>query len=155
MSAISSSTLFHFTNTLENLLNILTVEFRPHFCLEDFSILSRKSSPTKDQGIAVPMVSFCDLPLSQVSKHMETYGYYALGLSKAWGMANGLAPVLYTYSAATTARALLDLAQLARKPGAEQLSQVMDHLVKLLFLSKPYERQRDSKRPDPGKGAIL
>jgi len=33
---LSANSLFHFTNSLENLLNILKEEFRPRFCLEDF-----------------------------------------------------------------------------------------------------------------------
>jgi hypothetical protein len=139
LAAISSSTLFHFTDTRDNLLNILTVEFRPRFCLEDFSILSDRLRRAQNLQVAVPMVSFCDIPLSQVSKHMETYGCYALGLSKKWAMLNGLSPVLYTHHNATTARALYDLAQLARQSGPAPPNGVMSHLVKILFLSKPYE----------------
>lgn len=142
--ALSASVLFHFTNTLENLVNILTNEFRPHFCLEDFAILSRRAPPASDMRIAVPMVSFCDIPLSQVARHMDTYGYYALGLAKQWGMSHGLAPVLYAHPNAITARAVSDLARSVKSnspaPATGQVSKsIMSHLVKILFLTKPYE----------------
>ena len=34
-SGISAATLFHFTNSADNLISILTHEFEPRFCLED------------------------------------------------------------------------------------------------------------------------
>ncbi len=46
---------------------------------------------------AIPMVCFCDLPLSQIRKHTKTYGEYALGLSKEWAIKKQINPVLYTY----------------------------------------------------------
>jgi len=91
---VSSNTLFHFTNSYDRLKSILELEFEPRFCLEH--------SPTRDDGspfeYAVPMVCFCDLPLSQTSTHLAFYGNYGLGLSKEWGQAHGVTPVLYAYA---------------------------------------------------------
>jgi hypothetical protein len=41
------------------------------------------------------MKCFCDIPLSLVKKHIEQYGCYAIGLSKEWGMINGINPINY------------------------------------------------------------
>jgi len=136
LAALTSNTLFHFTSSLENLVGILTNELQPHYSLEDFSVL-RKRLPKDDMAIAFPMVSFCDIPLSQASNHMSTYGSYALGLTKAWGQKRGLTPVMYVHSNAVTVRGLLDLIKVARA-GAAPKDAIMEHVTRLLLLLKPY-----------------
>lgn len=84
--SITSSSLIHYTNSLAVLKSILKEGFRVKYCLEEIY--------TKGGSIhlAVPMVSFCNLPFSQVKNHMENYGNYGIGLRNSWG---GLNPVLY------------------------------------------------------------
>jgi hypothetical protein len=82
---ISSNTLFHFTDKRENLINILENEFRPHFCLENFNFFAHDMNYREGFEIAIPMVCFCDIPLSQARIHMKHYGEYGIGLSKEWG----------------------------------------------------------------------
>ncbi len=96
-STISSNTLFHFTPKIENVINILENEFRPHFCLEDLNIITSDLGFRDELVFAIPMVCFCDIPLSQVKVHMETYGKYGIGLSKEWGKQNQISPMLYAY----------------------------------------------------------
>jgi hypothetical protein len=44
------------------------------------------------------MISFCDIPLSLAKDQILNYGSYAIGMSKEWGIANRLNPVLYVES---------------------------------------------------------
>lgn len=93
---ISANTLFHFTKSIDNLKNILTHTFSPRYCLEhiDDSLVNL--------SIAIPMVCFCDIPLSQIKDHVDTYGNYAIGLSKEWAMSKGISPVLYLHKNSVT-----------------------------------------------------
>jgi hypothetical protein len=93
---ISSDALFHFTTDMDNLINILQNNFMPHFSLEDLSILFPGPQPPLYE-IGIPMICFCDIPLSQTTKHIETYGKYGIGMKKDWGLRHGITPVLYTY----------------------------------------------------------
>jgi len=89
---LSSNTLFHFTNNMDNLLNILKNDFVSHLSIERFD---------ENGNIAIlyaaAMVSFCDLPLSTVKQHLRYYGSYGIGLSKRWGISKGISPVLYVH----------------------------------------------------------
>ena len=91
--AISSNTIFHFTNSVDHLTNILKFTFQPHYCLEDFQEIF--ISHEKLKKIGIPMVSFCDLPLSNVKEHLKCYGQYGIGMKKEWGLKKGLNPVMY------------------------------------------------------------
>lgn len=95
---LSANTLFHFTSKLENLLGILTNEFRPRFCLENYDCLAPLPHSDDEEYLwAVPMVCFCDLPLSQTAFHLSVYGDYGIGMTKSWGQRNGISPILYVY----------------------------------------------------------
>ena len=137
MSPISSNTLLHFTDTRQNLVSILRDEFRPHYSLEDFSILRNKPPGAPGLTVAFPMVCFCDIPLSQAKEHMRVYGRYALGLRKEWGMSHYLTPVLYAHADTPTTRRLPDLLATALTAG-ESRDVILAHAARLLFLSKPY-----------------
>lgn len=79
--AISSNTLFHYTHKFNILQDIIEKGFLVSYCMESI--------------MAIPMVSFCDIPLSQAKYYLENYGSYAMGMTTEWGVKNGLNPVLY------------------------------------------------------------
>lgn len=87
--ALSSNTLFHFTNSLDVLYKILEEGFWPRYC---------KETGWKGEGnplFAVAMVSFCDIPLSQIHQHIGYYGNYGIGVSKEWALSAHVRPVYY------------------------------------------------------------
>lgn len=81
------TTLFHFTNK-EFLYRILSDNFKVSYAREKIIGLQN------DREFAVPMVSFCDLKLSEL-KYFLSYGKFGIGLSKDWANKNGLSPVMY------------------------------------------------------------
>lgn len=86
---VSSNSLFHFTDSADNLFNILQNDFVPRYSLESFA----SEEGTIKTGF--PMVCFCDIPLSQIKNHLDIYGNYGIGLSKEWAKKNKLNPILY------------------------------------------------------------
>lgn len=88
---LSSNSLMHFTQEKDHLKSILSETFRIRYCKEVIEFGGRRGTIT----VFVPMVSFCDIPLSQIKNHISSYGEYGIGMSKKWAIANQLNPVLY------------------------------------------------------------
>ena len=89
--AISTNSVIHYTERIDNLKSIINCEgFRLKYCLEELEI--NLDYPISS---AIPMISFCDIPLSEIKNHIDSYGSYGIGLSKIWAKKNGLNPVLY------------------------------------------------------------
>jgi hypothetical protein len=126
---VTSDTLFHFTNELDTLLEILKSNFKSSFCKEHFVIRSASSG-----FVYIPMVSFCDIPLGQITNHINKYGGYGIGMSKKWGVRNGLNPVMYLSNEST----------LAHKISAENLS---SHFIQsdILDIDKEEIREKFNK----------
>jgi hypothetical protein len=142
---LSANSLFHFTDSLENLVNILTNEFRPKFCLEDFSVLRGStmaaSAPDEEFKWAVPMVCFCDLPLSQTSYHLSIYGNYGIGLTKEWGRRKGISPLMYVYSdSLLTVKLIAMIDRVMKNKRAKRLGRELIRDFNDIFsFVKPYE----------------
>jgi hypothetical protein len=60
----------------------------------------------KYSNIAIPMVCFCDIPLSSIRNHINVYGRYAIGLSKEWGKKKHISPVMYALSNSISAKVI-------------------------------------------------
>lgn len=87
--SISTSSLFHYTKSLDTLKAMLDEGLWPNYCKEIF----RSSKGLYMMGI--PMVSFCDIPLTRTADFCERHGHYGIALKKDWGIRKGINPVLY------------------------------------------------------------
>jgi len=94
---LSSSALFHYTSSFQNLKNILLNGFKIKYSFEEHFW-------TAHLEVAIPMVSFCDIPLTQVKNHRKIYGSYTLGLNMKWANSFHLNPVFYLNSQSTFLR---------------------------------------------------
>lgn len=142
MPAISSDTLFHFTGR-DSLLGILENEFYPKFSLEHYKI-----DETTSYKVGIPMVSFCDIPLSLVYSHMTNYGNYGIGMSKKWAETKRLNPVLYLRMGSQITKTLDDVINSIFKDvkgvrnlgiEIESLTGQRDMLIKLFTFTKSFE----------------
>ena len=85
---ISSSSLFHFTSSLQTLEEILSSQhFIASYCEE------RHWGGYK---ISIPMACFCDIPLSQIAAHINRYGCYGIGLNDKLENSKKLSSVIYS-----------------------------------------------------------
>jgi len=120
---------------MEYFIDILENDFSPRYCVEDWTPLTGADS-LLDQYVAVPMVCFCDIPLSQIGNHMEVYGSYALGLKKEWGINNKLTPLLYCHNDSDIAASLKMLRNYVDDKNSYE---ALWNLVDILRYVKPYE----------------
>ena len=107
--SLSTSTVIHFTKEFDVLKQILAEGFKPKLCKESF-ILDGDS-----YEFFVPMISFCDIPLSQIKDHISKYGCYGIGLSKSWAKKNKLNPVFYIDKDSSISSSLTELVELVDK----------------------------------------
>lgn len=137
-------TLFHFTRTYENLVGILEHDFKPRYCLENLRLGTHGRNASEDQW-AIPMVCFCDLRLSRIREHIEEYGGYGIGLTKAWGAQNSLFPLIYlhpeSYSSELVGRTIVHLRRLKELEDASgpSRSTALITALELVAMTKPYE----------------
>ncbi|HNZ32257.1 MAG TPA: abortive infection system antitoxin AbiGi family protein [Smithellaceae bacterium] len=124
MPKISSNALFHFTNW-DSLLGILENGFHPRFSLE---YITFKNNDTF--GYAIPIISFCDIPLSQIKLHVYRYGSYGIGLKKEWGISKGINPVLYVEKDSNLSNDIYDFTMNILKKYREEVGAIAERYKK-------------------------
>lgn len=113
MSKPSSASLFHYTKQANGLFGIIEHGFRYSYCFEQFDetvarFINRPvvqmarpiSSCEQKYGIAIPMICFCDIPISRADSHRTNYGDYCIGINKevVRSQMPNINPVLYQSS---------------------------------------------------------
>lgn len=91
MTQFRTSSLFHYTS-FNTLKKILKEGIFPNYCKED---LSHDGFRQSSFIFGIPMVSFCDIPLTRTNDFRFRYGNHAIGLNKKWGIGKGVNPVFY------------------------------------------------------------
>lgn len=135
MSVISSNTIFHFTER-QYLLSILRNGFYPRYSLERYALDNMYFK------LAVPMVCFCDIPLSQIKNHVQDYGSYGIGMARHWVEKHKLNPVLYLKKESILSANIANMiSNLSSKDvyGLNDLRDSKKALLELIRYLKPYE----------------
>lgn len=140
MSLLSAQTLFHYTEK-EHLINILKRGFSPRYSKEFDEVLGPEEKLTFGEFLYIPMVCFCDTPLSLVKRHMDVYGSYGIGLSKKWGTEKGLNPVLYIKKESTLHTNLIVPMQQLMTKYHETDKELLQRLTFMYRYMKPYTPQ--------------
>ena len=89
MGNYRTTSLFRFSKDFESLQKVLKNGIFPNYCEEDLSF------DDEEFIIGIPMISFCDIPITLLDEHTNRYGSYGIGLSKDWGIKNGVTPIMY------------------------------------------------------------
>lgn len=146
---LSAATLFHFTRNLETLKKILSGGFKPFYSSEDLKMFDIHECP------GIPMVSFCDIPLSHTQNHVGVYGRYAIGFEKNWGMRKNISPVHYIYEGSVCARVISEVHKSLPEDAfnIECGCMKFNPLTAIFFYGKPYRGQM--RRTDSVTGQMV
>ncbi|CAK6472698.1 hypothetical protein BFRIG_01891 [Peribacillus frigoritolerans] len=88
----SANVLFKFMGQLDYLKEIIKNKaIIPRYYEEKIDYLNIEDL----DKVAFPMSCFCDIHLNKLVSHMSNYGQYGIGLSKQWGIRQGIQPIHY------------------------------------------------------------
>lgn len=137
---LSSNTLFNFIDKQSYFFDKLEYGFAPRFNLEKLNL----SLSSKKENVAFPMVCFCDVPMSKLKDHIYAYGKYGIGLTKEWGINNGLNPLMYISSHISSVIKHLDILnnELKKIDNSELQSQFY-YLLRYLKLYKGKQNNKE------------
>lgn len=152
MIQANTSSLFHFTGKMEYLKDILSKGFRYSYSFESYneSIIRNDNPDIQNKtfffpckciknGVAIPMICFCDIPLTRTASHRKVYNNYAIGINKEMAISiygSILNPINYM-SSTHSYLSLADLSVVKTTvfPGCHNLKTSINYLI---AMSKPY-----------------
>lgn len=88
MNTVSADSLIHFTKNFSAIKNILSNGLRYSYALEHFQSYAPFPAELLEdedyniEGIAIPMICFCDIPLNLAQEHSREYGEYFIAFDK-------------------------------------------------------------------------
>jgi len=130
--AISTNSIIHYTDSIDNIKLILKEGFRIKYCEEVLNLGRGKSYA------AHPIVSFCDIPLSDSQQHFNAYGKYGIGLSKQWATNNGVNPVIYIDKDSLIAESIHELIKERRKDSSNLTKKQKREILQIKSYAKNY-----------------
>lgn len=136
----SADYFFHYTEKMDHLISIMNNYFMPFYCMESIEYLNLPKSNI--EGMAYPVVCFCDLPLRRHKDHKDKFGKYGIGMKKEWGIKNKLTSIIYSHPNSNTSkslRILIEMAHLIRKELPDEFSKFDSAVSPLMIHYKPYE----------------
>lgn len=136
-----SKTLFHFTDNRDAFYSILKNGLKFAYCEEHFN---------DKFHYALPMICFCDMPLTMIEEHTINYGSYGIGFNKDrmirnyWKLLN---PVNYIFSAnlINGAERFLEIVQKEYDINDEASKQLYRYATNQLAFMKPYYGTREKR----------
>ncbi len=144
----SSNYLFHFTNEMNHLVSIMNNYFMPFYCMESLDYLT--FTEFKIEGMAYPLVCFCDIPLNRHYRHKSKFGEYVIGMKKKWGEDNHLTPIIYSHPKSMTILTLSTLFKMTRffqeKLNEEEFQMFNNAVSYLIMHYKSYEGRQFLKK---------
>lgn len=87
---------------------------------------------------AFPMVSFSDIPFSELGSHLGKYGNFTIGMKRDWAMKTGFTPVCYYDPGAPIIKNIIDRCRFHSQSGQGNTADLETYLYQLAH-SKNYE----------------
>src|SRR5674476_203117 len=143
----SADYLFHYTDRIEHLVNIMNDYFLPFFSMES---IEKLNIPQLSNHLAFPMVCFCDIPIERHEIHKINFGDYGIGMKKEWGIKKHLTPVVYYDAESYTASVVRGLIRLESQFDPKLKDDVRGTYLKyvslLMMMYKPYKGEHFIKK---------
>lgn len=140
---LSTNSIIHYTNSFGVIKSILKEGFRIKYCAETLRFGENKKS-----SAAHPMISFCDIPLSESKQHFRAYGKYGIGLSKQWAVANGVNPVVYIDENSLIGESIYELIEERRKNRTNLTKKQKREILQIKSYAKNYSGHLKRKGVD-------
>ena len=140
---LSSNILWHQT-TKESLIKIIKSNcFKYSYSTE---AIFKDAKDSEDSALGIPMISFSDLPFSELENYIGKYGHYIIGINSDWGKRIGFSPVWYCYETSNILKYILNnIVSENIEVADERNSPFIEILKYIKFVEGPLKEHKYSK----------